>query len=123
MLRGSTAHRSLSDEQLAYITSEISRLKNLEMSGARTERSVHTEDRHAIPSHPGGEARLELVGSSNGCASFVAYLVERTVKCYECPTARRAAIIQYLSEALRAEGVEMPECFAVQGNIVLAEWV
>ena len=51
------------------------------------------------------------------------HLGNRRLKCYECLTPRRASIVYDLSCVLRGQGVEMPECVGVQGNLVVSEWV
>lgn len=123
MLRCGTAHPCVCDEQLAYIASEIARRKRAESPRTGARRALVSEESNVIAAHAGRDVRVELVGSSNGCASFMVYVGDRTLKCYECLTPRRARLVQYLSSELRTGGVEVPECFGVQGRIVVTEWV
>jgi hypothetical protein len=70
-----------------------------------------------------GTGRVQVVGSSNGCSLFAVRLGSNTIKCYECLTPRRARLVYQLCEALRGQGVEVPECFGVRGRLVISEWV
>src|SRR5262245_37838219 len=66
---------------------------------------------------------VQIGESSNGCSAFKLRVGGRWLKCYECASPDRAAMVQIATAALERAGVPIPRVRAVVGHVVLADWV